>query len=145
MAPMPALQRQARQGKGVVHMRQAVVCSSPGVVYSWYRWQGMGLGGTCSKSKPTLESVWLLVERHTCVPERASCSSQRSADRRSVRATQKARVVRYLTLSRAVLGVVLGGGGGDGGGVSRRRRQGLAGRQGISRPAVPWIREKCKK
>jgi hypothetical protein len=90
-------------------MRQAVVCSSPGVVYSWYLWQGMGLGGTCSKSKPTpqartlsprvLESAWLLVERHTCVPERASYSSQRSADRRV-----RTRVVRYLTLSRAVLG-----------------------------------------
>jgi hypothetical protein len=64
-------------------MRQAVVCSSPGVVYSWYLWQGMGLGGTCSKSKPTpqdvllvLESVWSLVERHTCLSVRA-CELQR--------------------------------------------------------------------
>jgi hypothetical protein len=63
-------------------MRQAVVCSSPGVVYSWYLWQGMGLGGTCSKSKPTpqdvllvLESVWSLVERHTCLSVRAAAAN----------------------------------------------------------------------
>jgi len=70
-------------------MRQAVVCSSPGVVYSWYLWQGMGLGGTCSKSKPTPQEgrtlssrVRLVVGGAPHVPERASCSGQRSADRR---------------------------------------------------------------
>lgn len=47
--------------------------------------------------------------------------------------------MRYPTLSRAVLGVdhLFGGGGdGGGGGVSGRRRQGLAGREGIFRPAA---------
>jgi hypothetical protein len=42
----------------------------------------MGLGGTCSKSKPTpqdvllvLESVWSLVERHTCLSVRVAAAN----------------------------------------------------------------------
>jgi hypothetical protein len=91
-------------------MRQAVVCSSPRCrlfVVSVARDGIGGLGGTCSKSKPTpqdlllvVESVWSSVERHTCLSVQAAAANGQ-------RIGVRARVVRYLTLSRAVLGLVL--------------------------------------